>query len=122
IFGDTAKDENKLTYGKRLGPADSPYKISVQSEGGLSLSERGFTFAIFLVPPQWCSENWEKINDAISPKLSRLFMRQLAEKIKSEYWGEPSTEVKTEKADPETPEKVTPDNFDDFLEELFPGE
>ncbi|MBA7591618.1 hypothetical protein ES708_33778 [subsurface metagenome] len=67
----------------------STYTLSLQKEGGLNFLERGFSLYVFLVPPNLCPENWDKIEEQILPKAQKLFALHLAQMIK-EMFRKPS--------------------------------
>ncbi|MBI4712778.1 MAG: hypothetical protein HY762_05700 [Planctomycetes bacterium] len=61
------------------------YDAEVESSGSLSFLERGFNIAICIMPPQWCSVNWDKVEKLIRPNLMKHLMAKLAEQTKSEF-------------------------------------
>ena len=60
------------------------YTTTFKEEGGLSFLERGFNVMVFILPPQMCSVNWDKIEEFIAPKATSHFLVKLAEQTKKE--------------------------------------
>ncbi|MFH1226381.1 MAG: hypothetical protein V1701_00580 [Planctomycetota bacterium] len=62
------------------------YTTTFKVEGGLSFLERGFNPLIFILPPQWCSANWNNIQELVASKASSCFLIKLAEQTKKELF------------------------------------
>lgn len=60
------------------------YTTTFQSEGGMSFLERGFNILIFILPPQFCSTDWNKVQEFVADNATNYFLVKLAEQTKKE--------------------------------------
>jgi len=75
-------------------PADQDYASEITSydcvfseKGSLNFLQRSASFAIIIMPPQWCPDNFSRIEELILPDAQDKFLVQLAETTKKQFEG-----------------------------------
>jgi hypothetical protein len=60
------------------------FEYVFKQEGGMSYMERSSSFAVLVMPPQYCSDDLNKVKDTVLPLASEQFLLKLAEQTKKE--------------------------------------
>ena len=60
------------------------YEYTFKEEGGMNYLERSGSLAVLIMPPQYCSDDLNKVKDAVLPLAQEQFLLKLAEQTKKE--------------------------------------
>mgnify|MGYP001560521194 CR=1 FL=1 len=60
------------------------YEYTFKEEGGMNYLERSGSLAVLIMPPQYCSDDLNKVKDAVLPLAQEQFLLKLAEQPKKE--------------------------------------
>jgi hypothetical protein len=61
------------------------YNCPFSEKGSLNFLQRSFSPAIFIMPPQWCPDNFDRIGNLISADAQKKFIIQLADMLKTKF-------------------------------------
>jgi hypothetical protein len=60
------------------------FEYIFKEEGGMTYLERSGSLAVLVMPPQYCSDDLNKVKDTVLPLASEQFLLKLAEQTKKE--------------------------------------